>query len=224
MDNTIRSNKFCIIGNPACDVVFASMRSCFIAYGFERSSLEVDIVKNILAQHMYKGEEAGGTLKPGHFAFCTKICSQIISSQFCIVFLNHDLIKGKQIPNANVNMEYGLMLGFNKYVIPFQKEDENLPFNVSTLDTIKYNSRNFKSLATKAILQAIQECQVSTTSQSPPTEKINRFLISKELLVAPRDNIGEVNLSRLGEPLQFVLMNNFVGNKISYLGVFTHLN
>jgi hypothetical protein len=41
--------------------------------------------------------------------------------------------KGAEIPNANVTMKYGLMLGFNKYVIPFQRASQQLPFNVSGL-------------------------------------------------------------------------------------------
>jgi hypothetical protein len=46
-------------------------------------------------------------------------------------------------PNANVNIEYGQMIGFNKFIIPFQHENFPLPFNVNGLDTIKYNDRNF---------------------------------------------------------------------------------
>ncbi|MCD4768881.1 MAG: hypothetical protein K8R35_01775, partial [Bacteroidales bacterium] len=82
--------------------------------------------------------EAGGDIEPAKLAFCTKICSKIISSQFCIVIINDDLKDDTKIPNANVHMEYGLMLGFHKYVIPFQREEEDLAFNVSGLDTVKY--------------------------------------------------------------------------------------
>jgi len=62
---------------------------------------------------------------------------KIITAQFCIVLINNDEMEGREIPNANVNMEYGLMLGFNKYVLPFQRASQRLPFNVAGLDTIK---------------------------------------------------------------------------------------
>ena len=43
MDKTIRRNEICVIGLPRCDFVFSSTRTCFIAYGFEESPLEMTI-------------------------------------------------------------------------------------------------------------------------------------------------------------------------------------
>jgi hypothetical protein len=143
VDTRIRKNERCVIGLPACDYVFSSTRSCFIAYGFSTSGLERDVLKNILKERGIEAVEAGGMIEPGKFAFCTKICSKIIVAQFCIVLANHDKMTDSDIPNANVNIEYGLMLGHNKYVIPFQRDDQILPFNVAGLDTIKYNQGNF---------------------------------------------------------------------------------
>lgn len=112
--------------------------------------------------------EAGPTTAPGQNAFCAKICSKIITSQFCIILLNNDLRDGKEIPNANVNMEYGLMLGFNKYVIPFQQQDQTLPFNVAGLDTVKYTNNTFQSQAELALDEAIKKtCQDSVERISP---------------------------------------------------------
>src|SRR3989337_590378 len=110
MDKTIRRNELCIVGLPRCDFVFSSTRSCFIAYGFEDSPLEVGILKRVLEDRGILAVEAGGALAPGQSAFCAKICSKIITSQFCIVLINHDEEKGQLVPNANVNMEYGLLL------------------------------------------------------------------------------------------------------------------
>src|SRR5215469_3775439 len=111
VDTRIRKNERCVIGLPACDYVFSSTRSCFIAYGFSTSALERDILKNILEDRGIEPVEAGGRIDPGKFAFCTKICSKIIVSQFCIVLINNDTRRSRAVPNANVNMEYGLMLG-----------------------------------------------------------------------------------------------------------------
>ena len=129
MDKTIRRNQIYVIGLPRCDFVFSSTRTCFIAYGFRDSALEMNILRHLLDKRGIQLYEVGGALAPGQNAFCAKICSKIITSQFCIVLINNEESEGREIPNANVKMEYGLMLGFNKYVIPFQRESQKLPFN-----------------------------------------------------------------------------------------------
>ena len=86
----------------------------------------MDLLKKLLEERGIQPIEAGGSLAPAQSAFCAKICSKIITSQFCIALLNNDEKDGIEIPNANVNMEYGIMLGFNKYVIPFQKDSQKL--------------------------------------------------------------------------------------------------
>lgn len=216
VDIRIRKNERCIIGLPACDYVFSSTRSCFIAYGFSTSGLERDILKSVLQERGIEPVEAGGQIEPGKFAFCTKICSKIIVSQFCIVLINNDSTG----PNANVNMEYGLMLGHNKYVIPFQREDETLPFNVSGLDTLKYNPGNFRQLAIQAIDQAIKE-----TSQNQPVPNldqiINLFLIIKNAtFVNIQNDPGERAVFELGNTFGFNLLVKFDGLSYIFLGNF----
>jgi hypothetical protein len=123
MDKTIRRNQICVVGLPRCDFVFSSTRACFIAYGFRDSTLEMNILRHLLENRGIQPVEAGGALAPGQNAFCAKICSKIITSQFCVVLINNEVSDEREIPNANVNMEYGLMLGFNKYVIPASLSD-----------------------------------------------------------------------------------------------------
>ena len=91
MDNSIRVNKICVVGLPSCDFVFSSTRTCFIGYGFKKSTLEANIVASLLEDRGVEAVEAGGALEPGQYAFCKKICSKIITSQFCIVFVNNDV-------------------------------------------------------------------------------------------------------------------------------------
>ena len=221
MDITIRKNEHCIIGLPRCDFVFSSTRSCFIGYGFEQSPMEVEILKNILEAEGILAEEAGGQIKPAQSAFCAKICSKIITSQFCIVLLNNDEKNGIQMPNANVNMEYGLMLGFNKYVIPFQNETHKLPFNVAGLDTIKYSKSNFSQKAKAAVSIAIRD----TSQEKPPSfeldQIIDTFLAVKEVLVSSIDSAGDRNIFRLGQPFGFHLLNDFSGINYMFFGNFT---
>ena len=91
----------------------------------------MEIPRASLAQRRIEAYEAGGALAPAQQVFCQKICSKIIQSQFCIVLLNNENVGGIQTTNANVYMEYGLVLGFNRYIIPFKHEDYQLPFNVA---------------------------------------------------------------------------------------------
>ena len=98
MDKTIRKNEICIIGLPRCDFVFSSTRNCFIAYGFKESALEMKILRNLLKEKGIEPIEAGGALAPAQSAFCAKICSKIITSQFCIVLLNNKKMMGAKYP------------------------------------------------------------------------------------------------------------------------------
>jgi hypothetical protein len=57
-------NEICVVGLPSCDYVFSSSPSCFIAYGFNRSALEMEILRAVLAQRRIEAYEAGGRLAP----------------------------------------------------------------------------------------------------------------------------------------------------------------
>jgi len=223
MDKTIRKNQICIIGQPRCDFVYSSTRTCFIAYGFDASTLEMDLLKKFLEERGILPIEAGGYLAPAQSAFCAKICSKIITSQFCIALLNNDEKNGIEIPNANVNMEYGLMLGFNKYVIPFQKASQKLPFNIAGLGTIKYDNKNFKDKAITAIEQAIKETNQEEVPKDTSDQLLEVFILSRNYVWSPVDSGGERNILRLGLPLGFNLLHDFAGNKYVFLGRFASL-
>jgi hypothetical protein len=223
MDKRIRRNEQCVIGLPRCDFVFSSTRSAFIGYGFEESSLEMNILKHLLSQKGIEPMEAGGTLAPGQNAFCAKICSKIITSQFCIILLNNDVRDGVEIPNANVNMEYGLMLGFNKYVIPFQRAEQKLPFNVAGLDTVKYTNQDFESKAALAIDTAIAATTQHDVPPITPDQLLEGFLLANRMLVVPLNTDGERQIFQLGQPLGFNLLMTFDGLQYVYFGIFTAL-
>lgn len=224
MDKSIRRNEICVIGLPRCDFVFSSTRTCFIAYGFQESPLEMTILRRVIEEQGIQPVEAGGTLAPGQSSFCAKICSKIITSQFCAVLLNNNEdSEGREIPNANVNMEYGMILGFNKYVIPFQRALQKLPFNVAGLDTIKYTDRDFERLATEAIEQAIRETRQDAPSPFTPDQVLQVFLLTKKALMTPINTGGDRDLYQLGAPLNFNLLNDFSGLNYIFCGNFTAL-
>lgn len=223
MDKRIRRNEICVIGQPRCDFAFSSTRTCFIAYGFEESTLEMTILKKLLENEGVQPIEAGGNLMPGQSAFCAKICSKIITSQFCIVLLNNDESAGREIPNANVNMEYGLMLGFNKFVIPFQRAGQKLPFNVAGLDTIKYTNTDFEQKAKAAIINAITATAQDDVQTDSVDQQLQMFFLGRNMLVTAIDTNDERSIYRLGESIGFNLLNDFTGDRYIYFGMFASL-
>lgn len=222
MDNRVRKNELCVVNLPSCGYVFSSSPSCFIAYGFSRSALEMEILRSLLKERRIEAYEAGGALAPGQQVFCLKICSKIIQSQFCIVLLNNETKGRVQKPNANVHMEYGLMLGFNKFILPFQHEDYRLEFNVAGLDTIKYDDKSFNAKATAAIDQAIlQTAQPRTIA--PVSPDVGSYLLLRGGIVSPVDQPGDRALYQLGAVCDFNLLNDFAGNRYMYFGNFPTL-
>jgi len=154
-----KRNKKCIIGLPSCGYGFASSRLAFLARPSDDDfQMEEDIIAQILKERNYELYVALQQIDPGNFAFCTKICSKIITAHFCIVLLNpskHRDHPDVSIPNPNVHFEYGMMLSFHKHVIPMQHKDEELPFNIFPIDTVKYGPKSFKKKAEGAIDDAI---------------------------------------------------------------------
>lgn len=223
MDKTIRSNEHCIIGLPRCDFAYSSARTCFIGYSFNECSLEKDILRIILEENDILPEDAGTRFEPGQLIFCSKICSKIITSQFCIILLNNEKKNDVEYANANVQMEYGLMLGFNKYVIPFQKEEDNLSFNISGLDTIKYKDSDFKRKATDAIVQAIKETTPASGSIVPIDQIKISYLFSKHATIASLTSEGERGIYQIGSPVGFNLLMDFSGMEYRFFGDFSHL-
>ncbi|HMO47926.1 MAG TPA: hypothetical protein PKB14_18075 [Rubrivivax sp.] len=224
MDISIRRHEHCVIGLPRCDFVFSSTRSCFIAYGFEESTLEMSLLRKLLQERGIEAVEAGGSLAPGQSAYCAKICSKIITAQFCIALLNHLEKPGnKQIPSANVCMEYGLMLGFNKYVIPFQRKHQKLPFNVAGLDTVSYGSDDFERLAVKAIDQAIASTTQQAHAPLPVDQELATFLLMQRALRSTLQDPTERSIAELCMPLGFELLNDFRGSTLIFFGNFTAL-
>src|SRR3989339_1100341 len=121
MDTIIKKNDKCFIGMPVCGYGYESAKSCFVACPSDKKyTLKIETIESVIASKQYECHVALKKIDPGNFAFCTKICSKIIQSQFCIVFLDFSLDKNEkktsEHPNPNVHFEYGLMLGQHKHI------------------------------------------------------------------------------------------------------------
>src|SRR5271157_112168 len=216
-------NESCIIGLPACGYAFNSSRMAFIATpADEEFSLELEILQNLLQEKEYETYIAFQRTDPAKLAFCTKICSRIITSQFCIVLLNrsshrdHPKIK---MPNPNVHMEYGLMLAFRKYILPFQRKGEELAFNIQPLDTILYSKGKFKTLADRNIDEAIMK--VGPVNRGAPvipsSLHLLKYMFVRGVRVTELNSPLATHWAKLANPLGFILLD---GQDILYFGVF----
>jgi len=140
-----------------CGKIKGASKSCFVACPREDN---LETILELISEKLAKvGVEAIIAVKErayGQDIFCTKICGKIIESRFCIVILDDLLVDGKNIPNPNVYYEYGLMTSLDKHIIPLQKEDLQLAFNIQSYDTIKYNPKNIGVEVDRAIKDAIK--------------------------------------------------------------------
>jgi len=143
-----------------CDKYLGASKSCFIACP---STGDIKMLTGLISEKLTKnGIEpvvAVDIRAYGQDIFCTKICGKIIEAQFCIAILD-DMpidIKGKDvsIPNPNVYYEYGLMTSLGKYVIPLQKDGQELAFNIKTHDTIRYSPGDVSAEVDRALKAAI---------------------------------------------------------------------
>jgi len=224
MERAIRKNENCFVGMPSCGYGYESAKSCFLACpSDEKYTLVIDTIKNIVESRQYECHIALKRIDPGNFAFCTKICSRIIQSQFCIVLLDLSLdeTNSKEYPNPNVHLEYGMMISQNKHIIPLQDEKYELAFNIAPLDTIKYNLSNLKTKVTEAIDNAIARVAKSTISgQIPPGPEIFTFYNMSGYLISDVTNVLLKFIFNLGSSLGFYLFNNYKESKYKFIGAF----
>ena len=206
-----KTNEHCIIGNPYCGHGFSSTRMCFVARPADGEfQLEEDVLRTILTERNYETYVAMREKEPGKFAFCTKICSKIITSHFCIVMLNsskHATHPDVRIPNPNVHLEYGLMMGFHKNIIPMQRDSQTLSFNIYPIDTIKYKPDSFKGKAEDAIDDMIMRL----STKEPPGVQTPRNILQYYTLKGLRWSDISVppynTMYILGSPMGFNLFD-----------------
>jgi hypothetical protein len=155
-------NERCFIRKEhKCGKMFGPSKSCFIACP---TNDDLEMILGLMSEKLSKvGIEPIVAVKErayGQDIFCTKICGKIIESRFCIVILDDSIKEDTNIPNPNVYYEYGLMTALRKHIIPLQKENLKLAFNIQSYDTIKYNQCNITTELDRAIRDAIRLTEV----------------------------------------------------------------
>jgi len=165
-----RANPVCFIRKDhSCGKIFGASKSCFVACP-RNDELEplLELITEKAAKHGVDAVIAVKERAYGQDIFCTKICGRIIESKFCLVVLDDTVMDGKNVPNPNVYYEYGLMTSLNKHIIPLQKEDLNLAFNIQSYDTIKYSSKNMGSELDRAIKDAMRTTDIKPEEKGGP--------------------------------------------------------
>lgn len=153
--------------------MFCGTDTAFIACpGAESVALELEIIKIVLDRFNLKPYIAIDNYDPARDVFCEKICTKIIESRLCVVLLTDPLLPGGHTsPNPNVYYEYGLMTAFAKPIIPLQRKDHVLAFNVRSFDTIKYTNYDlkptFERVVAETIIRIAQDQQKSFSTTEP---------------------------------------------------------
>lgn len=171
----IKINEKCLVRHQDCKRIFSGSRICFVACpNSEEIALELEIIRQKLREVNIEPYIAIDQREFQKDIYCEKICTKIIESQFCIVILNDSEDPKDKVrkPNANVYYEYGLMTAFRKNIIPIQLLSQSLAFNIQSLDTLKYNRKDFSPQIEEAIkmtmlsLEDEQKAKDSTIEES----------------------------------------------------------
>lgn len=221
MQKTIGVNQKCLVRHQDCKRKFEGSRICFVASpSSDEVALELEIIQQKLREANIEPYIAVEQREFQKDIFCEKICSKIIESQFCIVFLNDVVDKANSIrkPNANVYYEYGLMTAFDKKIIPIQLEGQSLAFNIQSLDTLKYTKKDFGRQIEEAIKITLlsfeeEEERVSVSSNLEWTLDI-RGLVKTDKFDFRHGKA--LSLRSLG----FELYNNPTDGKLFFVGLF----
>jgi len=202
-------NEQCFIRKDhRCGKLFGASKSCFIACPTDD---DLEPILELMSEKLSKvGVEPIIAVKErayGQDIFCTKICGKIIESRFCIVILDDTIDAGKNIPNPNVYYEYGLMTSLRKHIIPLQKEDLALAFNIQSYDTIKYTAKNLAGELDRAIKDAIRITEAKDKDERKTSVPEKTLLRKLELAgLALRDHewiladaIGDTHFKGFGQ-------------------------
>lgn len=203
----LNGSKMAFIASPAADYV----------------QLELEIIKSKLKSFEVEPYVAVEHRAFGKDVFCEKICGKIIESLFCIALLNDKVenLDGKSIavPNSNVYYEYGMMTTLNKRIIPLQKANQKLAFNIQSLDTIKYTESNFASEIENAIKSIFIENEQTEERQPGALPRELSIYLGLNGIVWPQITRGSDFETALmvGSELGFFVFADFANYQICYL-------
>lgn len=230
MEKTLGLNEHCFIRSQYCSRAYGGSRLCFIACpSGDQLQLEIDVIKAVLRDNNIEPYVAVENCEPGKDIFCEKICAKMIESQFCAVLLSDIIYAGKDraTPNPNVYYEYGLMVAMHKTIIPLQRQDAPLAFNIQSLDTLTYNPKTLRGVFQTALKRVLSK----SLGPRADTQKYNCLDLFNRL--SEIENKRFLPMSSLPDPWPLILSNTvftlkqgptFVADFTNALGINTVLS
>lgn len=191
----------CLFANRPCDRIIGRQADVvFIAApSADEYHFEVEAAKRVVTSSAMQPDIAVHKQLLSEDIFCEKICTKVIESRFCIVFLNGG--------NPNVFYEYGIMRPLRKRVISLLRQDENPPFNVRHLDTINYPQARLEELLRDAVGAACAATAAPPRSarRRSPKRPVSPFAtkVSKLLELTGVSGVPEPWISELVEGTAF---------------------
>jgi hypothetical protein len=212
--------------NKKCGRVLNGSKMAFIATpATDYVQLELEIIKSHLKAFEIEPYIAVEHRAFGKDIFCEKICGKIIESLFCILVLNDKVEnigdKSISVPNSNVYYEYGMMTTLNKRIIPLQKKDQDLSFNIQSLDTVKYTEGSFSSDIESAISAIfVEEGKLEESPTGALSDELMVYLGLNGLVwpQIPKDSDFETAVL-VGSGLGFLLFADFMNYQTCYLKI-----
>jgi len=135
-----------------CSRELTSRNLCFVALPTKKYANVKEVIKEILKEMNIHPHFAVDIKRPGEDIFCSSICGPIIESAFCIVVSDANRRKG----NVNVAFEHGMMASLNKYIIILHEDKFTSPFDLYTLQAIKYDRDNLDDAFRNELTETIK--------------------------------------------------------------------
>jgi hypothetical protein len=216
MKETVQ-NRSCMLDLPYCGHFLGCEESVFIAIpDGEKYGMEISTLNGLLGERGLKSYIMPVAGKEDKLTFCEQVCSKIISSRFCIVFTEKNLAR-----SADVHLSYGIMLAFDKIVIPLEKIATNSD-GFTPLPVIIYYPDNFQTIAGTIIEEALPKASKrGLLGMLHGDEELQQYFVRHGLRVLPLDNPVTRAFYRVAYPLDFLILE---GNTFVFFGSFESLN
>ena len=209
-------NRSCILDLPYCGHFFGSEPGVFIAIpDKEKYVFEINALDNLLKERGLKSYLMPEAVKQNKIVFCEQVCSKIISSSFCLVFTEKTLGR-----STDVHLLYGIMLAFDKMVIPLEKIVPATK-GFTPLPVIVYYPDNFYSIAGTVIEKACSKAAAKgLLGAFHGDEELQQYFVKQGLRALPVEDPVTRSFYRIAYPLDFILLQ---GEAFVFFGSFESL-
>ena len=202
---------------PYCGKFFGCEESVFIAIpDNEKYGMEINTLNELLRERGLKSYLMPYAGDQNKLTFCEQVCSKIISSSFCLVFTEKNLAR-----STDVHLSYGIILAFDKIVIPLEKTAPDKD-GFAPLPVIAYYPDNFHSIAGTIIEEAIPKASKrGLLGILHGDEELQQYFFKHGMRALPLEDPVTRTFYRIAYPLDFLILE---GDAFVFFGAFESLN